>query len=189
MRATVERAEALRLLKIEHAAVSALIDTLTDEEMTRRDTIRHGLYYDQECSFKDLLAHLICYEVLALEAFADWQRGDKHWIADAVDDARVSRDIHYGGIAERAHHSLAAQIDEYRRVSAQLEQTLDQLSDAQWRASAPYAAALSANLGGLLERIMVMPPRPLYRHLPVHVPDSAAYIGSLRQSSRSPSAG
>ena len=64
MRATVERAEALRLLKIEHQAVEALIAELSDEEMTRGDTIRHGLYYDQECSFKDLLAHLVCYEVI-----------------------------------------------------------------------------------------------------------------------------
>ena len=42
MRATVDREEALRLLKIEHQAVAALIAELTDEEMTRRDTIQHG---------------------------------------------------------------------------------------------------------------------------------------------------
>ena len=58
MRATVERSEALRLLRIEHEAVAALVAELTGEEMTRRDTIQHGMYWDQECSFKDLLAHL-----------------------------------------------------------------------------------------------------------------------------------
>lgn len=187
MRATIERTEALRLLGIEHGAVAALIDALTDEEMTRRDTIRYGLYYDQECSFKDLLAHLICYEALTLEAIAEWRRGAKHSVVDAVDDARASRDIHYGGIADRQHLSLSAQIDEYRQVSARLEATIADLSDGQWREPAPFTADAATDLGGMIESIMVMPPRPMYRHLPVHVPDSAAYIRSLRQSSRSPS--
>ena len=185
MRAKVAREEARRLLKIEHDAVAALIDTLTDEEMIRRDTIQYGLYYDQECSFKDLLAHLICYEALTLEAITEWQRGAKHWVVDAVDDARASRDIHYGGVAEREHFSLSEQIAEYRRVSAQLEAALAELSDEQWRESAPYRDSESADLGGMIESIMVMPPRPMYRHLPVHVPDSDAYIGSLRQTSHS----
>ena len=52
MLATVERGQALNLLRIEHREVAALIGRLGDEEMTRRDTIRHGLYYGQECSSK-----------------------------------------------------------------------------------------------------------------------------------------
>jgi hypothetical protein len=32
----------------------------------------------------------------------------------------------------------------------------------------------------MLEEIIVTPPRPLYRHLPVHIPDSSEYIRSLR---------
>ena len=84
MRATVSREEALRLLKIEHGATADLINALTDDEMTRPDTIQHGLYYDQECSFKDLLAHLICYEVYTAEAIGDWQQGVKHWVIEAV---------------------------------------------------------------------------------------------------------
>ena len=187
MRATIERREALRLLKIEHGAVAALIDALTEEEMTRRDTIRYGLYYDQECSFKDLLAHLVCYEALTLEAIAEWRRGAKHWAVAAVDDSRASRDIHYGGIADRAHLSLTEQIDEYRNVSARLEAAIADMSDGEWREPAPFAVDSVTDLGGMIEGIMVMPPRPMYRHLPVHVPDSAAYIRSLRQKSRSPS--
>ena len=186
MRATVERNEALRLLKIEHRAVAALIDALTAVEMTRRDTIQYGLYFDQECSFKDLLAHLICYEALSMEAIAEWHRGVKHWVIDAVDDARASRDIHYGGIADRERLSLSAQIDEYHQVSAQLEATFADQSDTQWRQSAPFRGIKSADLGGMIEGIMVMPPRPMYRHLPVHVPDTDAYTRSLRQTSRSP---
>ena len=189
MRATVARAEAILHLEVEHEAVTALIDALTDEEMTRSDTIQHGLYYDQECSFKDLLAHLVCYEALTLEAIAQWREGVKHWVVDAIDDPRASREIHYGGIADREELSLSEQLDEYRRVSARLEQTLGTLSDAQWRKSAPFPAAAGMDLGGMIERIMVMPPRPLYRHLPVHVPDSATYIKRLRQASRHPSVG
>ncbi len=181
MRATVERDEALRLLRIEHRSVEALIAELTDEEMTRRDSIRHGLYYDQECSFKDLLAHLICYEQYALEAIDSWQSGRKHWAIDALRDPRKSREIHYGGIDERARLSLDEQLAEYRRISAELEGAVAELSDAEWRGSAPYADATGADLGGIIEGIMVMPPRPMYRHLPVHVPDAASYIRSLRQ--------
>lgn len=183
MRATVTQNEALRLLRIEHRAVYALIAALSDEEMTRGDTIRHGLYADQRCSFKDLLAHLICYEAFTLAAIDDWQQGRRHWVIDAVRDARQSRDIHYGGISERAGLSLNEQLDEYRRVSAALEDRLAALSKADWRSEPAFVMSRATNLGGMIESIMVTPPRPMYRHLPVHVPDAAGYIRSLRATS------
>lgn len=180
MRATVEREEALRLLKTEHQAVAALTAELTDEEMTRRDTIQHGMYYDQECSFKDLLAHLICYEVYTVEAIGEWRKGQKHWAIEAVQDPRRGREIHYGGIGERAHLSLGEQLDEYRRVSQALEQAISKMSDADWRRAPSFADADEGDLGGMIEGILVLPPRPLYRHLPVHIPDAARYVRSLR---------
>lgn len=183
MRATVTQNEALRLLRIEHQAVYALIAALSDEEMTRGDTIRHGLYADQRCSFKDLLAHLICYEAFTLAATDDWQQGRQHWVIDAVRDARQSRDIHYGGISERAGLSLREQLAEYRRVSAALEDRLAALSEAGWRSEPAFAMARAYDLGGMIESVMVTPPRPMYRHLPVHVPDAADYIRSLRAAS------
>ena len=180
MRATVDRGEALRLLRIEHQAVAALIDELSDEEMTRRDTIQHGMYYDQECSFKDLLAHLICYEVYTLEAIGEWGAGQMHWAIDAVKDPRRGREIHYGGIAERADSSLAAQLDEYRRISAGLEAAIADMTDDDWRRAPSFAMPEPTDLGGMIEGIMVLPPRPMYRHLPVHIPDAGQYIRSLR---------
>lgn len=180
MRATVERAQALRLLKIEHQAVEALIAELSDEEMTRGDTIRHGLYYDQECSFKDLLAHLVCYEVYTVEALDKWRAGQKHWAIDAVKDPSRGREIHYGGIAERAHLSLREQLDEYRQTSRALEAAIGALSQADWRMVAPWDYGRETDLGGMIEGILVLPPRPMYRHLPVHVPDARAFIRSLR---------
>lgn len=180
MRATVDREEALRLLQIEHQAVTALIAELTDEEMTRRDTIQHGMYYDQECSFKDLLAHLICYEVYTVEAISEWRSGRKHWAIEAVHDPRRGREIHYGGIADRAHLSLEEQLDEYRRVSHALEREISAMSDADWRSAPSIASADAGDLGGMIEGILVLPPRPLYRHLPVHIPDAARYVRSLR---------
>ena len=179
MRATVERNEALRLLQNEHQAVADLMAELTDEEMTRRDTIQHGMYYDQECSFKDLLAHLICYEVYTVEAISEWRKGRKHWAIEAVQDARRGREIHYGGIADRAHLSLAEQLDEYRTVSLALEREISAMSDADWR-SAPSFLEEDGDFGGMIEGILVLPPRPMYRHLPVHIPDAAHYIRSLR---------
>jgi len=32
----------------------------------------------------------------------------------------------------------------------------------------------------MIEGVMVLPPRPMYRHLPVHIPDAKQYIHSLR---------
>lgn len=180
MRATVERAGALRLLKIEHQAVEALTAELSDEEMTRGGTIRHGMYHDQECSFKDLLAHLVCYEVYTVEALREWRQGQKHWAIDAVKDPRRGREIHYSGIAERARHSLREQLEEYRRTSRALEAAIDSMSVADWRMAAPWDDGLETDLGGMIEGILVLPPRPMYRHLPVHVPDARAYIRSLR---------
>ena len=180
MRATTERKEALRLLEIEHQAVAELIAELTDEEMTRRDTIQHGMYYDQEASFKDLLAHLTCYEVYTVEAIGEWRMGRKHWAIEAVQDPRRGREIHYGGIAERAHLSLGEQLDEYRTMSQALEQEIRAMSDADWRSAPSYASDSDSDLGGMIEGILVLPPRPMYRHLPVHIPDSARYVGSLR---------
>ena len=182
MKATVERAEALRLLQIEHQAVTALIDELSDEEMTRGDTIQHGMYYDQECSFKDLLAHLVCYEVYTVAAIGEWRRSRRHWAIDAVKDARRGREIHYGGIAERARLSLAEQLEEYRTVSSALEREIGGMSDADWRGAPAFSVAEATDLGGMTEGIMVLPPRPMYRHLPVHVPDAALYIKSLRRT-------
>jgi len=181
MLASVERSEALRLLKIEHNSVRALIAELTAEEMTLPDTIRHGLYADQECSFKDLLAHLICYEDYALQAIESWQQGEKHWIIDTMNNYRESVKIHYSGIADRAAHSLQDVLDEWQQTQSKLEDTFAGWTDAQWRETAPYATTEPTDLGGMLEPILVAPPRPMYRHLPVHIPDSEVYIRSLRR--------
>ncbi|MCY3573401.1 MAG: hypothetical protein OXG92_14805 [Chloroflexi bacterium] len=180
MQATVTKNEALRLLRMEHQAVTDLIAELSDDEMTRGDTIRYGLYADQRCSFKDLLAHLICYEAFTLAAIDDWRRGQQHWVIAAVRDARQSRAIHYGGISERAGLSLREQLDEYATVSAALETCLAALSEVDWRGEPTFAMSPEYNLGGMIESIMVTPPRPMYRHLPVHVPDATGYIRSLR---------
>ena len=90
------------------------------------------------------------------------------------------REIHYGGIGERAHLSLGEQLHEYRRVSQALEHAISKMSDADWRRAPSFASADEGDLGGMIEGILVLPPRPLYRHLPVHIPDAARYVRSLR---------
>src|SRR4029078_758480 len=112
MLATLSRDTALEQLDIEHQAVRALIDTLTDEEMTRHDTIRYGLYSDQKLSFKDLLAHLITYEAYTLEAVDAWKRGEEYFAIEAMQHENTSRKIHYGGIEDRRGQTLAQTISE-----------------------------------------------------------------------------
>lgn len=180
MQATVGPEKALALLQVEHDAVRALINELTAEEKTRPDTIRYGLYADQECSFKDLLAHLITYEAYALAAVDAWRQGRKHWITDAMRSPRQGREVHYGGIADRAACSLAEVEAEWHDTQSRLMALIGGMDAAAWQQPAPYADSEATDLGGMLEEILVAPPRPLYRHLPVHIPDSAAYVRSLR---------
>ncbi len=179
MLATIARDAALQQLAIEHAAVRAMIDELSDEEMTRPDTIEYGLYSGQELSFKDLLAHLTTYEVLTLEALESWQRGKKH---PAIDEIRSPPDqyrIHHAGIEDRRHLSLEDMLDQSISTQSTLTAALTQLSDRDWHTSAPFPTPTPLNLGGVIEIILVAPPRPPYRHLPVHIPDTAAYIRKL----------
>jgi hypothetical protein len=95
-------------------------------------------------------------------------------------DPAQSRDIHYGGIADRADDSLDTVLAEWERTAHGLEEAIAGLSDAEWRAPAPFPTTEPTDLGGMIEGIMVVGPRPMYRHLPVHVPDSDAYIAKLR---------
>ena len=181
MLASVDKSTALELLDVEHAAVRALIGELTAEEMTLPDTIRYGLYADQELSFKDLLAHLITYEAYALEALVAWLQGEAHWISDAMTSPIGGRQVHYGGIAVRRSLTLVEVLDEWQQTVDDLMDAIRKLSDDEWRSPAPYPVDEPTDLGGMLEAILVAPPRPMYRHLPVHIPDAEVYIESLRR--------
>ncbi len=180
MLATISREIALRELEIEHAAVRGLIETLTQAEMTHPNTIKYGLYWDQKLSFKDLLAHLITYEVYTVEAIAAWQRGEKHFAIEAMQAESSSRAIHYGGIEDRRGQKLSETLDEWEQTQASLMRTIGGLSDADWKTKAPFPTAVPTDLGGIVEIILVAPPRPPYRHLPVHIPNIDAYVRSLR---------
>ncbi len=182
MQGTASRQTAISQLNIEHEAVRDLIQTLTAEEMTRPDTIRYGLYSDQECSFKDLLAHLITYEAYALEAITFWQRGEAHPVIAAMLSDEESTRIHYAGIAMRSGRTLEQVLDEWERTQSALMTAITAITDAEWAALAPFSTDVPTDLSGILEIILVAPPRPLYRHLPVHIPDSAAYVRSLRRT-------
>jgi hypothetical protein len=71
-------------------------------------------------------------------------------------------------------------LEEWNRTQASLVDVLRDLSDQDWRRPAPFPADEPTDLGGVVESILVTPPRPLYRHLPVHIPDAAAYLRDLR---------
>jgi len=180
MLATINRETAVKELEVEHKAVRSLIDTLTEEEMTRPDTIEYGLYWDQHLSFKDLLAHLVTYEAFSIEAIEMWQKGKKHPAIDEMQSESGSRDIHYGGIENRRGLSLDEMLNEWETTQAKLMEKIRGLSLEDWHQKAPFAYPVLLDLGGVLEIILVAPPRPPYRHLPVHIPDVHAYVRGLR---------
>lgn len=181
MKATCGPQRAVELLRVEHDSVRALIDELTDEEMLRPDTV-NGLFADLP-SFKDLLAHLTTYEALALKSLHAWQRGERHPVSDVLDALRSpsrSVELHTGGIMARRDHSLAQVLEEWEHFQAAIVEAIAALDEDAWRSPPPWPTREAIDLGGMLEEIIVAPPRPLYRHLPVHVPNSAAYVRSLR---------
>ncbi|MCA0454886.1 MAG: DinB family protein [Chloroflexi bacterium] len=180
MLATINRETALQQLGIEHAAIRELIGMLTEEEMIRPDTIKHGLYWDQHLSFKDLLAHLLTYEDLSIVAIEAWQKGERHRAIDEMQSELSSRRIHYGGIEDRRGMLLSEVLTEWERTQASLMNKLRTLSDKDWHSKSPFPSSVPLDLGGVLEIILVAPPRPPYRHLPVHIPDIQAFIQMLR---------
>ncbi len=180
MKATKTREFALRELTKEHEAVRSLIHALTEEEMTRPDTIEHGLYSDQELSFKDLLAHLTTYEAYTLEALVEWGDRRKHWIIDGIRTGSKDVEVHYQGIAVRRPYTLEKMLDEWDTTQATLTSAVRDLTETDWQLSAPFENSYPLDLGGMIEIILCTPPRPPYRHLPVHVPDAAAYVRKLR---------
>lgn len=181
MQATTDKATAQRLLAMEHTAVKELISALSDEEMTLPDTIRHGLYPNQKLSFKDLLAHLTTYEAYTIEAVEAWRQGLKHWISDALDSDEGSIRVHYEGIDTRRGIPLSDILEQWEETQAELMRTLNNLTEEEWRSPAPYETDEPTDLGGMVEAILVQPPRPLYRHLPVHIPDEREYVRRLKQ--------
>ena len=180
MLGTINREKALQQLDIEHAAVRNLIETLTVEEMLRPDSIQYGLYWDQHLSFKDLLAHLITYEALSIQAMDAWQRREKHPVIDDMQSEAGGRRIHYGGIDDRRAMSLSEVLEEWESTQARLMEKLHSLNEEDWHSKAPFPTSAPLDLSGVLEIILVAPPRPPYRHLPVHIPDVSAYIQNLR---------
>jgi hypothetical protein len=180
MLATINRETALQQLAIEHEAVQELMGILTEEEMIRPDTIKYGLYWDQHLSFKDLLAHLLTYEDLSVGAIAVWQNGEKHRAIDEMQLESGSRRIHYSGIEDRRGMLLSEVLAEWEHTQASLMNKLRSLSDKDWHSKAPFPTLVPLDLGGVLEIILVAPPRPPYRHLPVHIPNIQAYIQTLR---------
>lgn len=181
MRATISRQVAIRELAAEHMAVRALTEALTPQEMLLPDTVEYGLYSDQHLSFKDLLAHLITYEAMTVAMIGAWARGIKHPAIEAMRDYRESVRIHYGGIAERRDHPLPRVLAEAATTRAAVMQAISEATDEAWQA--PFPGEPGLDLGGAVEIILVAPPRPPYRHLPVHVPDADAYVRKLKRIS------
>ena len=181
MLASIDPQAALHILRDdEHAAVYTLIDTLTVDEMTRPNTIEHGLYWDQQYAFKDLLAHMNAYEVHAIAALNAWRNGEK---APIVDDIRTrGLEVHYASSEDRKHLSLHEMIDLYTDTANALEIEYANFKQEEWEQPAPFSTPRPMNLGGMLETIVVAPPRPMYRHLPVHIPNTEAYIKRLRRA-------
>jgi hypothetical protein len=184
MLATLDRHAALETLADEHFAVRAFLNALSDEEQARPNTIRLGLYPEQQMSIKDLMAHLITWELIALDNLAEWQRGEKPSMTDpARSTYEAGRQINFEGIAKRYALTPAEVRDELYATQDRLRTAIESLSDTAWTETAPYPTDDEIDLGGLLEEILTAPGKPRFAHFSVHVPDAAQFLATLRETS------
>ena len=80
----------------------------------------------------------------------------------------------------RRPHSLAKVLNEWDRTQSGLVAAIMEMTDTDWKSAAPFKNDYPLDQGGMFEIILCVPPRPPYRHLPVHIPDPDAYVRKLR---------
>jgi hypothetical protein len=175
------RDEALELLEDGDTRLGALVDRLSEDDLTRPATIGGGAW-----SAKDLIGHIASWGEIALEAVSDWQaakmprtQAEGFWTHQVVD--RVN--------AENVESKRGLPLDEVVSRSAEIHRAvlaaIRSLGDPDWNSPPPYPAAERITLGHVLGGILSAPNRP-FGHAFAHLPDLHAYVESLGPEAESP---
>jgi len=164
--------EAIRILDEGHTAVRRLVEGLSVDEWLRPNVI------GGDWSAKDLLAHLAEWERYALQALAEWRRGERPWVESLFEAGAVDQQN-----AEAVARSRERTLEEVRagaeEVHRDLLLALELVPEEGWRSKAPYPTTRRTTLGALLAAVLGAPRRP-FGHAYAHLPDLEAYVASLR---------
>jgi hypothetical protein len=175
------RDEAVRTLQEGQDRVDALVEGLSEGQLTRPGTIGDG-----DWSAKDLIGHLATWEEAALRTLEEFQRGEMPWIETddgpfAAPDAGRVDVFNARTVAEKQRRTLAEVAAQAGRTHRELVDAIEGLSDEEWRAKATYPTPMDRRrrLVTLLGSVLGAPRRP-FGHAFAHLPDLEAYVASLR---------
>jgi hypothetical protein len=174
------REEAVRTLQDGQDRVDALVEGLSEAQLTRPGTIGGG-----DWSAKDLIGHLATWEEVALRTLREFQMGEMPWIERdggpfaAPATGRVDA-FNARTIAEKQRQPLAKVLARAGHTHRELIDQIQGLTDSAWRAKATYPTAMNRRrrLVSLLGSVLGAPGRP-FGHAFAHLPDLQAYAASL----------
>ena len=166
------RDDAVRLLEDQHAELAALLAELDEDAFARRGTMGGG-----EWSAKDLAAHMVIWEELAIEVMDAFGRGERPPVEDRFTEPGNGDRVNAEGV-ERfldtpAPDVLARFEDMHRRVVAAIGST----SDEAWTAEYPFDPddrTLGDRIGSLLGS-----DDGAFTHASAHLPDLRAYVAVI----------
>lgn len=165
--------EAISTLQEGGAAMGALFEALSDDEMTRPATIGGG-----DWSAKDLMGHIAFWEELAVRTLAEWRSGVRPEVESIFDAGMAGVDAaNAGNLAETACLVLDEVRARARRTHDSLVAGIRGIGDDEWRAASTYPNPHSASLGELLGSVTGAPNRP-FGHAFAHLPDLEGFVGS-----------
>ncbi len=167
------RAEAVRTLEEGQRAVDALVARLTEDELARPAVIGGG-----DWSAKDLIGHLTSWEEIALDALAEWRRGERPSIEDVFRSDGTDR-LNDETIARKAPLPLAGVRAAAEATHLTLVGEIEAMDDSEWKAKASYPTERRTKLSALLGSVLGAPQRP-FGHAFAHLPDLEAYVASVR---------
>jgi hypothetical protein len=168
------RDQAIATLDGGQAALDALLDRLSDEELTRPATIGGG-----DWSAKDLLGHIAFWEELAVETLAEWRAGRRPSVEQIGDGGDAGIDA---ANARNQEHTARESLETVRARAATAHAAIllaiREMSDEEWGAKAFYPNARRATLAERLGSTLGGEEQ-LFGHAFDHLPDLKAYVESL----------
>ena len=168
------RAEAVATLREGQAQLDALVNELSAADMTTAATIGGG-----EWSAKDLIAHLQAWERFALDALAQWRKGERPEIEDTFADPERVHQLNASVFEERRRRPIEAVRLEAEQTHGTLISEIERMDDDEWMAKASYPTERRRRLCELLGGVLGAPQRP-FGHAFAHLPDLEAYVTSRR---------
>jgi hypothetical protein len=164
------REEAVATLGEGQAGLGALLDQLSEKELTAPATIGGG-----DWSAKDLIVHIRAWEAFALDAVREWRRGERPMIEDTFAGPTKVDELNAMVFEQQRDRSLDDVRREAELTHRSLVDEIERMSDEEWMAKAPYPTDKRRRLCELVGSVLGAPQRP-FGHAFAHLPDLQAYV-------------